>query len=99
MLIVVLPASGVVALKLGGRALDPGKLKAAPADRRMLTIFGPPAEGVEVVAQLRGADPWLIADAVPSLPAVSAPLVQARPVDRVPYQTGDVAIAHRSVTP
>ena len=98
-LIVVLPASGVVSLKLGGRALDPGKLKAAPADRRMLTIFGPPAEGVEVVAQLRGADPWLIADAVPSLPAVSAPLVQARPVDRVPYQTGDVAIAHRSVTP
>lgn len=98
-LIVVLPASGVVSLKLGGRALDPGKLKAAPADRRMLTIFGPPADGVELVAQLRGADPWLIADAVPGLPAVSLPLVQARPADRVPYQTGDVAVAHRAVTP
>ena len=98
-LIVVLPATGLVTLRLGGRSLDPAKLKAAPSDRRMLTIYGPPAAGVEVVAELSGAAPWTLADGVAALPAASAPLVQARPPDRVPYQVGDLAVALRSVTP
>ena len=65
----------------------------------MLTIYGPPDEGLPLVAELRGDAPWLLADGVAELPVDSRPLALARPGDRVPHQNGDLSLALREVTP
>ena len=98
LLIVLLPA-GVASLRLGGRTIEPTRLRSVPHDRRMLTIYGPPDEGVSLVAELRGDAPWLLADGVAELPVDSRPLALARPGDRVPHQNGDLSLALREVTP
>ncbi len=98
LLIVALPG-GLTSLRVGGRTLDRDKLRVAPSGRRMLTIFGPPEEGVALVAELRGSESWLLADGLPELPAGSRGLALARPSDRVPYQNGDLSVALRQVSP
>jgi hypothetical protein len=65
----------------------------------MVTIFGPPDEGVPLIAELRGSAPWLLADGLSELPAGSRALVLARPTDRVPHQNGDLSLALRQVDP
>jgi len=97
LLIVMLPA-GLTSLQVGGRTLDPDKLRTTPSGQRLLIIHGPPDEGVPLVAELRGADGWLLADGLPELPAGSRALVLARPADRVPYQNGDLSVALRQVS-
>jgi len=93
-----LPA-GLAALRVGERDLDPGKLRTLPSGHRVITVHGPAEEGVAIVAELRGAEPWLIADAVAELPPGSRALALARPADRVPYQNGDLSVALREVIP
>ena len=97
LLIVMLPAS-VASLRIGGRTLDLTKLRAVQ-DRRMLTIYGPPDAGVQLVAELRGDASWQLADGLAELPTDSRPLTLARPADRVPHQNGDLSLVLRAVTP
>jgi len=100
-MIVVVPADALAALQLGGRTLDVASLQRGPNNRVMLRIQGPPVAGVELVAELRSDAPWLLADLLPGLgeSPPSATLLSQRPVDRVPYQTGDLRIALRSIQP
>jgi hypothetical protein len=98
LLIALLPAS-LSSLRLDGRTLDLDQLHTTPDGRRMVTIFGPPDEGVPLIAELRGSAPWLLADGLSELPAGSRALVLARPTDRVPHQNGDLSLALRQVDP
>ena len=100
-MIVVVPADALATLQLGGRTLDVARLQRGPADSVVLRIQGPPAAGVELVAELRGDAPWMLADLRPGLgeSPPSATLLSQRPADRVPYQTGDLRIALRSIQP
>lgn len=93
----VLPAS-LDALTVEGVPVDLSALRHGPSDSRVLTIYGPPVEGVRLVAERRGADPWTLVDGLPGLPAGPGP-VDSRPADAVPYQWGDLTLAHRRVTP
>lgn len=98
MLTILLPTS-VRSLRLAGRVVEPEKLRTTHTGRRMLTIHGPPEDGVPLVAELRGDDPWQLIDAVPELPAGSRTLVLARPADRTAFQNGDLSLALRKVKP
>lgn len=98
MLTILLPAS-VHSLRLAGRVVEPEKLRTTHTGRRMLTIHGPPEDGVPLVAELRGDDPWQLIDALPELPAGSRTLVLARPADHTAYQNGDLSLALRKVKP
>lgn len=98
-MLVVVPGDALASVTLGGRALDVATLQRGHGDTRVLRIHGPPAAGLEIVAELRGGAPWVLADMLPGLTEASAQLVARRPVDRVPYQTGDLRIALRSFTP
>lgn len=98
-LYLVIPAGALVSLQIGGRTLDPEQLRRGPDDARVIVIHGPPGDGVPLVAELRGAAAWTIADALTGTPASAAALVAARPLDRVPYQQGDLRVALRTITP
>lgn len=93
----VLPAS-LDALTVEGVPVDLSALRHGPSDSRVLTIYGPPADGVRLVAERRAGDPWTLVDGLPGLPAGPGP-ADARPPDAVPYQWGDLTLAHRRVTP
>ncbi|PCC70420.1 Peptidase family M28 [Nannocystis exedens] len=93
----VIPAGAVNTLRVGGRDLDVTALRPGPSDTRVVTVFGCPAEGVEVVADITTAAPWIVVDLAPGL-APDAP-ASARPEWAVPYQWGDVIAARRSFTP
>ncbi|WAS93415.1 M28 family peptidase [Nannocystis punicea] len=93
----VIPADAVATLSVGGRVLDVSKLRPGPSDTRVVTVFGSPAEGVEVVADITTAAAWTVVDLVSGL-APDAP-ASARPEWAVPYQWGDSIAARRSFTP
>ncbi|MCY1067179.1 M28 family peptidase [Nannocystis sp. RBIL2] len=93
----VIPGGAVATLRVGGRVLDVTALRPGPSDTRIVTVFGCPAEGVEVVADITTATPWTIVDLTPGL-APDAP-ASARPEWAVPYQWGDLIAARRSFTP
>jgi hypothetical protein len=98
-LYVMIPAGGLASLQLGGRTLDPAQLRTAPNDTRVVVIHGPPAEGVALVAELRGDASWTIADSLVGAPSSAAALLAARPPDHVPYQSGDLRVALRKIDP
>ncbi|MBK7825464.1 M20/M25/M40 family metallo-hydrolase [Nannocystis sp.] len=98
-LYLVIPAGALVSLEIGGRKLDPEQLRRGPDDARVVVIHGPPGDGVPMVAELRGAAAWTIADALTGTPASAAALVAARPPERVPYQQGDLRVFLRKITP
>jgi hypothetical protein len=98
-MLVVIPGDALTSLTVGGRTLDVATLQRGHGDTRVMRIHGPPAAGLEIVAELRGEAPWVLADMLPGLTDASAELVARRPVDRVPYQTGDLRIAFRSFKP
>jgi hypothetical protein len=95
----VVPAGAASSLQIGGRPLDLATLRRGRDDARVVTIFGPPADGVELVATVQGSAPWVLADAHPGLPASARPVADARRGDHVPYQSGDLTIALRPVVP
>ena len=64
-----------------------------------MTIFGPPAAGVELVARVRDAAPWRLVDALPGLPEGARGPADARPDSLVPTQWGDLTASVRSHTP
>ncbi len=92
---VVLAPATLTSLEIGGRTLDVTKLQRGPDDSRLLRLHSPPREGVELIAELRGEAPWLLADMLPGLTEPGP----ARPETRVPYQNGDLRIAFLTVTP
>ena len=98
-MLMIIPADALTSLTVGGRKLVVQSLQHGAANTRVLRIHGPPATGVEITAEVRGDAPWVLADMLPGLSEASATLLAARPVDRVPYQTGDLRIALRSFTP
>jgi len=100
-LIVVIQADALAALKVGGRTLDVAALQRGPDNTVVLRIQGPPAAGVELIAELRSDVPWMLADLLPGLAESppSATLLSQRPAHRTPYQTGDLRIALRSIQP
>jgi hypothetical protein len=53
-----------------------------PGDTRIVTIYGPPADGVAIAARVRGRSPWQIVDAVAGLPAGADAPVAVRPATR-----------------
>ncbi|MDC0722225.1 M28 family peptidase [Nannocystis bainbridge] len=93
----VIPAGAVATLRVGGRVLEPSRLRPGPSDTRIVTVFGSAAEGVEVVADITTAAAWTLVDIAPGL-APDAPK-HARPEWAVPYQWGDWIAARRSFTP
>ncbi|MDC0673399.1 M28 family peptidase [Nannocystis radixulma] len=95
--LLVIPEGGVAALSIGGRRLDPSALRSGPSDTRIATVFGVPAEGVEVIADLTSSAAWTLVDLTAGL-APDAP-ASARPDSAVPYQWGDLVAARRSFTP
>jgi len=96
-LYVIIPAGAVASLQINGRSLDPSALRTAPEDARVVVLYGPPAAGVTLSAELRGDAPWTIADALPGVPETAAALLAARPPERVPYQMGDLRVALRKI--
>ena len=98
-LLLVIPGGELDALTVGGRALDPATINRGPNDTRVVTIYGPPAAGVEVTARVSGRSPWLIVDTMAGLPGGATAPVAARPATAVMWQWGDVTAAVRRVTP
>lgn len=98
-LMLVMPGPELEALSIGGRSLEPSALSKGPGETRVVTIYGPPAEGVEVVAKVRGRSPWQIVDMMAGLPRGADAPVKARPATAVMWQWGDVSAAVRRVQP
>ena len=98
-LTVVLPADAALGPRLGGETLDPAKLRRAAGDRRQISIMGPPPDGLELVAEVRGDAPWLLIDAVPGVHESAAALSDARLPARTRHQSGDQQISLRAFTP
>lgn len=88
----------VEALTVGGRVMDMAQLSRA-GDRRLVTIFGPPAEGVAIEARVNGRSPWTIVDSLPGLPAGAEAPAKARPANAVMFQWGDATAVMRKVQP
>src|SRR5690606_32775833 len=95
--LLVIPDGAVSALTIGGRPLDPRSMRPGPSDTRIAMIFAPPADGLEIAADLVTPAPWTIVDLVPGL-AADAP-ASARPDTAVPFQWGDLVAATRTVIP
>jgi hypothetical protein len=93
----VLPGDAVAAISVGGRPLDPATLRPGPSDTRIVTVFGPPAEGLPLIVDLRKPTPWQLVALHPGLPASSP--ASARPDTAVPYQNGDLTAVVRAVQP
>lgn len=98
-LILVIPGAELEALTVGGRALDPSLMTRGPGDTRIVTIYGPPADGVAIAARVLGRSPWQVVDAVAGLPTGADAPVAVRPADAVMWQWGDVSAAVRRVQP
>jgi len=86
-------------LTVQGEALDVATLRSLPNGARVVTIWGPPAAGVKIFAELRDDTPWILADALLGLPDADRAIAQARPEDVVPYRWGDLSVAVREVSP
>lgn len=95
-IVLQIPAGSLASLSLAGQPLDPGALRHGPSDTRIVTLFGPPPEGIELTAARRDDAPWRIAELVSGLPPGS-PAAQ-RPDTAVPYQWGDLSVTVRAVT-
>ncbi|HEY8378968.1 MAG TPA: hypothetical protein VIK91_20895, partial [Nannocystis sp.] len=95
--LLVLPAGAVSSLTVGGEPLVVADLRPGPSDTRIVTVYGPPAEGVEIAATLVTPAPWTVVDLVLGL-APDGPAEQ-RPDIAVPYQWGDLLAAYRVVQP
>jgi len=98
-MIVVMQADTVASLAVGGQMLEVANLQRGPDGARVLRLHGPPAEGIEIEAEVAGDAPWVLADMIPGLSDASTKLLTQRPFDRVPYQTGDARIGLRSIRP
>lgn len=96
-LLLILPGDAVTALKIAGRPLDPARLRPGPSDTRLVTIFGPPPEGLELTADLRDLTAWKLVTLHAGLPPNSP--AAARPPHFVPYQLGDLTATARTLAP
>lgn len=95
--LLVLPADAVGTLSIAGRPLDPATLRRGPSDTRLVTIFGPPADGLALTYDLRNPAPWRLVALYAGLPP-NGP-ASARPDDAVPYQNGDLTAVVRDAAP
>jgi len=89
----------LVAVTIEGEAVDVAGLRTIAGGARMMTIWGPPAAGIEVIATVSAAQPWVVADALLGLPAGDRGLAEARPEELVASQWGDLSLAYRTITP
>ncbi|MEZ4383925.1 MAG: tetratricopeptide repeat protein, partial [Nannocystaceae bacterium] len=93
----------LISLRVAGRDLDPSALAKTRDGGRLLTIWGPPADGLAI--DIAAADTtamnaaWIVADARLGLPEGDRALAEARPPEVVPFQWGDLSVAYREVTP
>ncbi|MEA2690786.1 MAG: hypothetical protein QOJ16_173 [Acidobacteriota bacterium] len=98
MLLVIPPAAQAEVIRVAGQEVPPApagrRAQQGPDGFRVLTLFAPPASGVEVEVVLGapGHEEWTLIDRSPGLPPAGAALLSARPAEAAQVQDGDLTL-------